>query len=292
MIFKKLKLIYLVSLVSLISIGCSSNPTGKYLEYNDTFINNGSWIIIENDNTWYGKVGEENQAIGLQKRYPYLGIINNRKELIITSGNGFGFAGNSNILGILKGNEIHIGNLVLRKLTNEEQERIRVEQEREQERKREELEREEARKKEEQIRRAKELYPYVDLGLPSRTLWKNENEKGLYSYGQAVRKFGKNLPTKEQFQELISKCKWEHSDEHGYLITGPNGNSIVLHFNTGYSSGIGPAINNPSYGFYWSSTRHESYGGYYLELYSVLSQYGIEADCMGFHYAVRLVKKE
>lgn len=39
------------------------------------------------------------------------------------------------------------------------------------------------------------------------------------------------LPTKEEFQELIDKCKWEWTriNYHwGYNVTGPNGNSIFL----------------------------------------------------------------
>ena len=246
--FKKLKFVYLIPLLSLINIGCSLNPAGKYLEFNDTFINNGSWITIDNDNTWFGTLNEGEQSLGLQKKYYYRGEINKKNELIITSGSGFGFAGNSNILGILKGNEIHIGNLVLRKLTDEDQERIRVEQEQEQARKREELEREEARKKEEQIRRAKELYPYVDLGLPSRTLWKNENENGLYTYPQAKNKFGGGMPTKAQFRELMDKCRWEPLKYIGYKIIGPNGNSIILNTNT---------HNDAVRGSYWSSTPYE-----------------------------------
>ena len=39
---------------------------------------------------------------------------------------------------------------------------------------------------------------YVDLGLPSGTLWKTERDVGLYTYAEAVSKFGKQLPTSEQ----------------------------------------------------------------------------------------------
>lgn len=39
------------------------------------------------------------------------------------------------------------------------------------------------------------------------------------------------LPRKEEFQELIDKCTWtleKQSDNYGYRVTGPNGNSIFL----------------------------------------------------------------
>lgn len=42
---------------------------------------------------------------------------------------------------------------------------------------------------------------------------------------------GWRLPTKEEFEELIKKCKWEWTTEYhcnGYKVTGPNGNSIFL----------------------------------------------------------------
>ena len=43
---------------------------------------------------------------------------------------------------------------------------------------------------------------YVDLGLPSGTLWGTTNEDGLYDYDSAVKKFGSKLPMKEQLVEL------------------------------------------------------------------------------------------
>ena len=71
---------------------------------------------------------------------------------------------------------------------------------------------------------------YVDLGLPSGTLWKNANEGGddaLYNYDEAVRKFGNKLPTKQQLEELKNKCTWTWTG-NGCRVTGPNGNSIFL----------------------------------------------------------------
>ena len=35
---------------------------------------------------------------------------------------------------------------------------------------------------------------YVDLGLPSGTLWKDKNESGQYKFQDALKKFGDNLP--------------------------------------------------------------------------------------------------
>ena len=68
---------------------------------------------------------------------------------------------------------------------------------------------------------------YVDLGLPSGTLWKSSNEKYYYTPDGAVQEFGMNLPKKEHYQELIDYCKWEYQDG-GYVVVGPNGNKILL----------------------------------------------------------------
>ena len=74
---------------------------------------------------------------------------------------------------------------------------------------------------------------YVDLGLPSGTLWKNINEKnpndenGFYTYDEAYLEFGKSLPTLEQMKELMNECTWNWI-KNGYQIVGLNGNSIFL----------------------------------------------------------------
>lgn len=68
---------------------------------------------------------------------------------------------------------------------------------------------------------------YVDLGLPSRTLWKDKNEEGYYSYSQAKELFGNNLPNKNQLEELLKKCRWVWAGK-GYNVIGPNKNSIFL----------------------------------------------------------------
>lgn len=75
-----------------------------------------------------------------------------------------------------------------------------------------------------------ESQEYVDLGLPSGTLWATENAGGdgvYYTYAEAVSKFGNNLPTKEQFEELHEKCTFQLTSS-GYRIVGPNKNSIHL----------------------------------------------------------------
>lgn len=69
---------------------------------------------------------------------------------------------------------------------------------------------------------------FIDLGLPSKTLWANEN-KGFYLVDDAISKFGNNLPSEQDFQELFDNCKmtWDKEKE-GYTLTGPNGNTLFL----------------------------------------------------------------
>lgn len=101
---------------------------------------------------------------------------------------------------------------------------------------------------------------YVDLGLISMTLWKATNKKnaadekyGYYTYDEAVATFGKNLPTKEQFEELRHSCRWVWNSLGIYKVFGPNGNYILLPA-LGCRDCLGEVAYNRTYGFYWSST--------------------------------------
>lgn len=104
---------------------------------------------------------------------------------------------------------------------------------------------------------------YVDLGLPSGTLWKDKNEAGgFYTYEQAVSKFGNSLPTKEQLEELQNSCQWIWNGS-GYKVTGPNGNSITLPAE-GYRGCNGSVSCVGSDGDYWSSAPYGSDRAWYL----------------------------
>ena len=74
---------------------------------------------------------------------------------------------------------------------------------------------------------------YVDLGLPSGTLWKSTNEVnrthsfGLFTFDEAVAQFGQQLPSKEQWQELLDECTWSWTYE-GFKVIGSNKKYIIL----------------------------------------------------------------
>lgn len=76
------------------------------------------------------------------------------------------------------------------------------------------------------------------------------------------------MPTKIEFEELIDNCTWRWMGKlgyKGYMVTGPNGNSIFLPA-AGYRYGTSLYYAG-SYGYYWSSTPFESYTQLAYRLY-------------------------
>ncbi len=78
------------------------------------------------------------------------------------------------------------------------------------------------------------------------------------------------LPTKDEIDELIDKCKWKWTTQgctNGYEITGPNGNSIFL---PAAGRRIGTSLyEDGEHGYYWSATPDED---------DTLSAYGLGFD--------------
>ena len=125
---------------------------------------------------------------------------------------------------------------------------------------------------------------YVDLGLSSGIKWKSANEKGFYSYDEAISTFGNNVPSQEQWMELRNECDWTWSGM-GYKVTGPNGNSIVLPA-AGWRLCGGSVSFVGTYGFYWSATPYDSVLAWYLDSSGV--DMNSRARCLGL--SVRLVQ--
>lgn len=118
---------------------------------------------------------------------------------------------------------------------------------------------------------------YVDLGLPSGTCWKESNEDGFYTYAEAIRQFGSNIPTLQQVEELINNCTFTCSN-NVIKVTGKNGNCIYLPILGFYSCvelydekfqkyiKCRYVDSNTSGGLYWTSTIYNDYKAYYLSL--------------------------
>lgn len=133
-----------------------------------------------------------------------------------------------------------------------------------------------------------EVFPtgYVDLGLPSGTLWKDQNEAGgFYTYDQALAKFGSSLPTKEQLEELINSCRWTWNG-NGYKVIGPSGDSIVLPA-AGCRLCDGSVSLVGSHSYYWSSTPNGSERAWNLYFKSGEVDMSYNNRCNGL--SVRLV---
>lgn len=128
---------------------------------------------------------------------------------------------------------------------------------------------------------------YIDLDLPSGTLWKNKNETSdFYTYAQAEGTFHDNLPAKWQWDELKEKCQWEWTG-NGYTVTGKNGNSIFLpaagcRTSAGHLKGIGER------GFYWVFTP-KGLGGALLVVF-IYNEVRVVEDELEGGCSVRLVK--
>lgn len=115
-------------------------------------------------------------------------------------------------------------------------------------------------------------HAYVDLGLPSGTLWATcnvgastpEGYGTAFPYGTSVT-WGDNwrTPTKADLEELIGTCSFQwttKNDINGVLFTGPNGKSIFMPA-SGYSGNSQGKL-----GHYWSSTPISSNSNYYYFL--------------------------
>lgn len=136
---------------------------------------------------------------------------------------------------------------------------------------------------------------YIDLGLPSGTLWASSNSeicgKRHFMYNEAVMNFGKQMPTKEQFIELMHYGRWKWTElfggkVNGYRVTGPNGKSIFLP-TSGYYNGNSLYGRGVS-GDYWATGYYNSLSGYSLFFSNDgLYLYGIYRY---FKFSIRTVK--
>lgn len=99
------------------------------------------------------------------------------------------------------------------------------------------------------------------------------------SYDAASQIWGSKwrMPTKDEFQELIDKCSWDHTRKNGreaYLITGPNGNVIYL-----------PVCDH------WSSTGSSNISSYLLRLDYPIYQIDYNIHNRSKNYCIRPVVK-
>lgn len=129
---------------------------------------------------------------------------------------------------------------------------------------------------------------YIDLGLPSGTLWKDKNESGFFDYDAAMKTYSCCLPTKAQLEELRVCCRWSWTG-NGYKLVGPNGASIFLPA-AGYRSCGGIVYDVGASGLYWSCDLNGSNCAWCLHFLSSFIHMNYDSSCGGV--SVRLVKNK
>lgn len=113
-----------------------------------------------------------------------------------------------------------------------------------------------------------DLRGWVDLGLPSGKLWCIDNEEGYFLFDEAVEKFQDQLPTIEDWQELMDNTTQRFDKRRkGLVLKAPNGKKLFL----------------PAMGFYYDSRVHDvGSDGYY---WSATPFYSDDAMYLGFDSA-------
>lgn len=129
---------------------------------------------------------------------------------------------------------------------------------------------------------------YVDLGLPSGTLWKKYDEQGFYSVEEAKGKYFNLLPSYDQMIELFNKCKSVKFSDDGVTFTGNNGATLFMR--TGYRDCTGSIRKLKVFGYWCSACKA---GCVYSFKFNDKEtgddiEFG-EMDCIGLH--LHLVKK-
>lgn len=147
----------------------------------------------------------------------------------------------------------------------------------------------------ENTRTPEDDYTFVDLGLPSGTLWADGNVPGLRNWYEAKKEFDGFLPSREDFIELLKHCHLEWLPKtkspgktcSGLKVTGPNGNSIFL---PAEGMECSSPVGRNEFLNYWSGTRLDEEHAFFIDY----KKSGLQKDCFGHfgcRFSVRLIKK-
>ncbi len=138
---------------------------------------------------------------------------------------------------------------------------------------------------------------FVDLGLPSRTMWAKEFEQtgDNVNYLPYCDASTLSLPTEEQWNELLSFCRWEFTYVNNYSrkydCIGPNG-KVITFKSYGFHKVDGIREQGERI-YFWLKDPSE---GPEKKLVYMFYDRGeiktISKSFMGFKYPVRLVQKK
>ena len=129
---------------------------------------------------------------------------------------------------------------------------------------------------------------YVDMGLPSGTVWKAQNEEGLMAFNDAKKKYGRSIPSMKQWEELKKYCVWEWTGD-GYNVTGPSGQGIFIPA-AGYRNVSGQVGKVGTFGNYWSSTSKDSKEAWRFGFEP--GKFSMAAHSRQYGRSVRLIQKQ
>lgn len=141
---------------------------------------------------------------------------------------------------------------------------------------------------------------FVDLGLPSGTLWSSDyvkDDNGNAIYVPQENSADYEIPTYEQFKELMDECKWDQKTEkkwtewenyyyHDWAIClGPNGNKITFE-KTGLYEATG-SLTRTSEIFFWLNDKESNCASITFDSLNI----GSENMFSGYKLPIRLVKR-
>lgn len=143
---------------------------------------------------------------------------------------------------------------------------------------------------------------FVDLGLSSGTLWssdyvKDDNDKAIYVTQENGADY--EIPTYEQFKELMDECKWEQKSEKNWtesgfyywhdwaICLGPNGNKITFE-KTGLYEAT-DSLTRTSEIFFWLNDKEYFHNNCASITFDSLN-IGSENMFSGYKLPIRLVK--
>lgn len=135
---------------------------------------------------------------------------------------------------------------------------------------------------------------YVDLGLPSGTLWAADYEEldGERLYLPYCKAEKMKLPTQEQWEELRENCHWKYKPESssswgGTRCVGPNGNELFF-TNTGRRLFKSESIESSSSAFFWLEDNGDSNYKHKVSIDSTVRK--IDVSFSGYRLPIRLVR--
>ena len=144
---------------------------------------------------------------------------------------------------------------------------------------------------------------FVDLGLPSGRLWSSDyvkDDNGKVIYVTQENNAAYEIPTYEQFKELMDECKWEQKSEKNWtesgfyywhewaICIGPNGNKITFE-KTGYYEAT-DSLTRTSEIFFWLNNKEYFHNNCASITFNSLN-IGSEKMFSGYKLPIRLVKR-